>query len=1204
MNLQADSPPDEICGTGPKPMRITTRHIEGNGIGYNRGYTTIEGFLAPYQYDRWIPFVDLRGHVLNDGQLAANAGLGVRYKSDARIWGINSYYDYRNSRHYHYNQVAMGLESLGTVWDFRLNGYLPVGAKTSHAYGWEDDTLQGYYWMLKAKREFAMRGISGEAGFHVDHFRKFPLYFAAGPYYLQGKGDPAWGGQIRAAVEVSETLRVEGNTSYDNRFKWIGQGQISLIIPLGHKKKVKKTNGACSRVMALEKRALQKVDRFEIIPVDTQKRTAIAVDPSTGMPYFISNVDSGGNSDGRAENPFAQLSDALEQIKGKPGGIAYVYGAGFNHAFDANEEGRENGYTLSAGNQLLGAGRGHTLQTQHGSLVLNPRGTNPQLINSRTDSPLDPSVVLNMEENTKVSAALISGTTGVGIQSAGYSGGDYVAGIDIQNVVVNLITLGANQGIRVKGSSKINKTLINSRSFNDDVTGIDLQGSGSMSRSLVRAQTRNGRVIGILSKGVDVVGNRVTLETQSGEAVGVDLTTDSDTEITSASNNTISITSGTDVYGIKATFTSNEASVDLENNEITINSVTGDAKGIFIYIPEDFSDCSATIGSTSEALINIATIGDTANAYGIYSITNGDSSTIKINSVPMKSITTQSSNNANKACGIYSEGSGSDCTLTITSADIQGVQAPLTSAYGLYISPSPGLALTIQNSAQIKTDPSQTAYSIYIDKNTNALKNLQIKNNKGVIATSTSGDVYGIYAPIWKNCTTSVSNNTISITSGTDVYGIKATFTSNEASVDLENNEITINSVTGDAKGIFIYIPEDFSDCSATIGSTSEALINIATIGDTANAYGIYSITNGDSSTIKINSVPMKSITTQSSNNANKACGIYSEGSGSDCTLTITSADIQGVQAPLTSAYGLYISPSPGLALTIQNSAQIKTDPSQTAYSIYIDKNTNALKNLQITNNKGVIANSTSGDVYGIYAPIWKGCTTSVGHQSDVYQIITVNSTDTENPGKAYGIYLSFADDGDNSKTNHADIGGNTIIISTADAAYAVYTDWENREFCSVSVLDPSSSPGPYYSCKATNDVSLVYGKGGSNNSMDVYIDTTYYKSQIQSTSGLTRGVYLEDVYNGKIILKTDLYYSNCADGPGPSSSVSNTADSTNTCCSIEFPTRFRSGAGMDLINQSSDPNAFTYYLDEYVAASDSIKFPGNDCEQITSPCD
>lgn len=29
-----DSVPEESCGSTPKPMRVTTRHIEGNGIGY------------------------------------------------------------------------------------------------------------------------------------------------------------------------------------------------------------------------------------------------------------------------------------------------------------------------------------------------------------------------------------------------------------------------------------------------------------------------------------------------------------------------------------------------------------------------------------------------------------------------------------------------------------------------------------------------------------------------------------------------------------------------------------------------------------------------------------------------------------------------------------------------------------------------------------------------------------------------------------------------------------------------------------------------------------------------------------------------------------------------------------------------------------------------------------------------------------------
>lgn len=31
---------------GPQPMRISLRHIENKGVGYNTGYTTLETFLA------------------------------------------------------------------------------------------------------------------------------------------------------------------------------------------------------------------------------------------------------------------------------------------------------------------------------------------------------------------------------------------------------------------------------------------------------------------------------------------------------------------------------------------------------------------------------------------------------------------------------------------------------------------------------------------------------------------------------------------------------------------------------------------------------------------------------------------------------------------------------------------------------------------------------------------------------------------------------------------------------------------------------------------------------------------------------------------------------------------------------------------------------------------------------------------------------
>ena len=111
-------------------MRVTARHIDPGGIGYNQGYTTLEGFFPLYNgWDSWVLFLDARAHIFNNGRPACNAGLGTRYLTQSRAWGLNAYYDYRKTNRQHYNQVGAGLESLGRVWDFRFNGYRCVGRK-------------------------------------------------------------------------------------------------------------------------------------------------------------------------------------------------------------------------------------------------------------------------------------------------------------------------------------------------------------------------------------------------------------------------------------------------------------------------------------------------------------------------------------------------------------------------------------------------------------------------------------------------------------------------------------------------------------------------------------------------------------------------------------------------------------------------------------------------------------------------------------------------------------------------------------------------------------------------------------------------------------------------------------------------------------------------------------------------------------------
>lgn len=265
----ADVPKEQIkTETEPKPleriarpMRTSFRHIEGKGVGYNKGYTTLEIFLAPNP-DRFalIPFLDLRGHVFDDGKFAANAGIGMRGLASCRVYGASFYYDYRQTKRYHYNQVSCGFESLGRGWDFRGNGYLPVGKKQNYKYMRQAATS-------KSKFEYAMTGFDAEAAFHILKNRDFDLYAAAGPYYYRYQGKQAAGGRVRIVAQIYEYLTLEAINTYDSRFHEIVQGVVGVNIPFGPRQTPSKNKklSRCEDAYLLSQRLVQDVQRQEIV---------------------------------------------------------------------------------------------------------------------------------------------------------------------------------------------------------------------------------------------------------------------------------------------------------------------------------------------------------------------------------------------------------------------------------------------------------------------------------------------------------------------------------------------------------------------------------------------------------------------------------------------------------------------------------------------------------------------------------------------------------------------------------------------------------------------------------------------------------------------------------------------------------------------------------------------------------------------------
>lgn len=388
IGLHADSdnspPPSDCCPQecpccSQPPMRVTVRHIDPNGIGYHPGYTTIEGFFTTFEpwCDAWIPFLDVRGHVFNNGRWAANAGIGLRYLTACRVWGANVYYDYRRTKHHHnFNQIGAGLESLGQTWDFRINGYFPVGKREKFYSNFQFDGFKGNSLLLSRKREIAMTGFNAEVGAHWDCWECFPIYAAIGPYYLNGKGRSAWGGKLRAAVDIWDYIRVEGNVSYDRIFKWIGQGQLGITIPFGCRRTIKTRCGnSCSTALTLSDRSLQPVDRFEIIAVDQHRKKEKAIDPVTGDPWVFIFVNNLSHSLGTFESPFPTLLEA--QNASSPNDAIYVFPG------DGTTNGYASGITLQYGQWLLGAGNTQIIPTTVGNFVIPPLASiQPKITNS------------------------------------------------------------------------------------------------------------------------------------------------------------------------------------------------------------------------------------------------------------------------------------------------------------------------------------------------------------------------------------------------------------------------------------------------------------------------------------------------------------------------------------------------------------------------------------------------------------------------------------------------------------------------------------------------------------------------------------------------------------------------------------------------------------------------------------------------------
>jgi len=362
-----------VCPEGPRSHKLYLRHIEAKGVGYNKGYTTLEGFITPTNgwWSSFYPFADVRGHLFDDGRWAGNAGVGFRYvfASEVRGWGANIYYDFRSTKRQHYNAVSPGLEWLGSRWDFRGNAYFLVGDQKSRPFERRFDKFIGNAFTIKQKIEYGMWGGNAEVGVRIKKVGWTNFYGAAGPYYFKGKFDKnAVGAKARLEAQITDYLNIQAIGTYDRVFKGIFQGQVGLSFPFGSRAKIKKSP-PCEVAYLFREKIYDYPERNEIIPVNIHKDPLFGIDPATGAPYhflFVNNAaPAGGN--GTFERPFSTataLSDAA--MASAPGNIIYVFPGSGPISMGA-------GITMLDNQRYLGSGISHNFTTTLGRIRIPPQ---------------------------------------------------------------------------------------------------------------------------------------------------------------------------------------------------------------------------------------------------------------------------------------------------------------------------------------------------------------------------------------------------------------------------------------------------------------------------------------------------------------------------------------------------------------------------------------------------------------------------------------------------------------------------------------------------------------------------------------------------------------------------------------------------------------------------------------------------------------
>jgi hypothetical protein len=443
------APTGMLVAPAPSPVeiasRFTIRRDFGSGVGYTNGYTYLEGFIPLSQTPgESIVFGNVRVINYDNAQFwETQVGGGGRQLIDNTVWGINSFYDGRNTDSNYYNQFGFGMEALREKWEFRSNFYFPIGHQTTTVgdSGFTNPQFVGTNISLDHTQQLvtAMKGLNMEGGRILPScWESLRTYAYVGYYHYDASGVQSIDG-IRGRLEswVNEGFSMNFSAQRDQVFGTTITGGLSF-----HLGGVVKGSRAGNELAA--KLGNRVVRDPNIVLQNTSTTThELAIDPVTGKPIEVRHVDSnaavGGN--GSVENPYKTLSTM--QAGSATNQILFAHGGSvFNN----------QSITLKANQRFLGEGTDHYFTATQGTFLL-PHATVNTLAPRFTGIGN-----ITLANNTEVAGLNINRSMGAAITGANVSNvlidrnrivGSIAPGI---NPIALLSTTAGNHNWTVEGN--------------------------------------------------------------------------------------------------------------------------------------------------------------------------------------------------------------------------------------------------------------------------------------------------------------------------------------------------------------------------------------------------------------------------------------------------------------------------------------------------------------------------------------------------------------------------------------------------------------------------------------------------------------------------------------------------------------------------------------------------------------------------------